>query len=77
MRALVCHKLCEDFSGVNIRDVPTPVPGPGEVLIKVRATSNQLSGLAAVSGKVSAETRTAFSRRAWTFQAPWTRSAMG
>lgn len=51
MRALVCHKLSEDFSGVDIRDVPTPVPGPGEVLIKVRATSINFPDLLLCQGK--------------------------
>ncbi|MEO0981918.1 MAG: NADPH:quinone oxidoreductase family protein [Pseudomonadota bacterium] len=39
MRALICHKITEDLSGVEVREVPTPEPGPGEVLIQVRATS--------------------------------------
>jgi NADPH2:quinone reductase len=39
MKALVCHALSEDLSGVDIRDVPMPVPTAGEVLIKVAATS--------------------------------------
>lgn len=51
MRALVCHKLSEDFSGVDIRDIPTPVPGPGEVLIKVRATSINFPDLLLCQGK--------------------------
>lgn len=51
MRALVCHKLSEDFSGVDIRDVPTPVPGPGEVLIKVHATSINFPDLLLCQGK--------------------------
>ena len=51
MRALVCHKLSEDFSGVDIRDVPMPVPGPGEVLIKVRATSINFPDLLLCQGK--------------------------
>ncbi len=51
MRALVCHELSEDFSGVDIRDVPTPVPGPGEVLIKVRATSINFPDLLLCQGK--------------------------
>lgn len=39
MRALVCHALSDDFSGVEIRDVARPRPGPGDVLIKVHAAS--------------------------------------
>lgn len=51
MRALVCHTLSEDFSGVDIRDVKMPVPGPGEVLIKVRATSINFPDLLLCQGK--------------------------
>jgi NADPH:quinone reductase len=39
MRALVCHRLSEDFSGVDVRDIPVPEPGAGEVRIRVRAAS--------------------------------------
>jgi NADPH2:quinone reductase len=39
MRALVCHQISEDWSGVEVRDVDKPSPGPGEVLIKVHAAS--------------------------------------
>ena len=51
MRALVCHKLSEDFSGAEIRDVAPPVPAPGEVLIKVRATSINFPDLLLCQGK--------------------------
>ncbi|MEM7329918.1 MAG: NADPH:quinone oxidoreductase family protein [Pseudomonadota bacterium] len=51
MRALVCYKLSEDFSGVEVRDVETPVPGPGEVLIEVRATSINFPDLLLCQGK--------------------------
>lgn len=51
MRALVCHKLSEDFSGVEICDVPAPVPGAGEVLIKVHATSINFPDLLLCQGK--------------------------
>ncbi|MEM9570274.1 MAG: NADPH:quinone oxidoreductase family protein [Pseudomonadota bacterium] len=51
MRALVCHQLSDDFSGVEIRDVPQPEPGPGEVLLKVRATSLNFPDLLLCQGK--------------------------
>ena len=51
MRALVCHELSEDFSGVEVRDVPKPAPGPGEVLIEVRATSINFPDLLLCQGK--------------------------
>lgn len=38
MKAVICHTLSEDFSGVGIGDVPMPVPGTGEVLVRVRAS---------------------------------------
>ncbi|MXW93588.1 MAG: NADPH:quinone oxidoreductase family protein [Rhodospirillaceae bacterium] len=37
MRAVVCERLSEDFSGTAIRDVALPEPGPGDVLVQVRA----------------------------------------
>ena len=51
MRALVCHRLSDDFSGVDIQDVPKPEPGPGEVLISVRATSINFPDLLLCQGK--------------------------
>lgn len=37
--ALVVERLSEDFSGVALREVPTPSPGPGQVLVAVRAAA--------------------------------------
>jgi NADPH:quinone reductase len=37
--ALVVEKLTDDFSGVALRELSTPVPGPGQVLIAVRAAA--------------------------------------
>ena len=37
MRAVVCERLSEDFSGMAVRNVALPEPGPGEVLVQVRA----------------------------------------
>ena len=37
MRAVVCDRLSEDFSGTAIRNIALPEPGPGEVLVQVRA----------------------------------------
>ena len=51
MRALVCHQLSDDFSGVELRDVPKPQPGAGEVLIQVRATSINFPDLLLCQGK--------------------------
>ena len=51
MRALVCQALTEDFSGVSIQSVSRPVPGPGEVLIKIAATSVNYPDLLLCQGK--------------------------
>lgn len=37
--ALVVEQLSPDFSGVALRELSTPLPGPGEVLIRVRAAA--------------------------------------
>ena len=39
MRALVCHRITDDLSGLEIRNIDTPTPGPGQVLVKIHATS--------------------------------------
>lgn len=51
MRALVCHKITDDLSGVEIRDVDRPEPGDGEVLIKVQATSINFPDILLCQGK--------------------------
>lgn len=51
MKALVCHALSEDLSGVDIRDVPMPAPKAGEVLIKVAATSVNFPDILLTQGK--------------------------
>lgn len=39
MKALVCNTLTDDFSGLSVQDVPVPLVGEGEVLVRVRAAS--------------------------------------
>lgn len=39
MQALLVESLSDDLSGLRLADLPEPVPGPGEVLIAVRAAS--------------------------------------
>lgn len=39
MRAFVCHELSEDLSGTGLAEIATPDPGPGEVRLKVMASS--------------------------------------
>lgn len=51
MKALVCHTISDDLSGVEIRDVQIPTPGPGQVLIRVRATSVNFPDILLCQGK--------------------------
>lgn len=51
MRALVCHEITDDLSGVEIREVDTPIPGDDEVLIKVHATSINFPDILLCQGK--------------------------
>jgi NADPH2:quinone reductase len=37
MRALVVEELAAEYAGCRVKDLADPVPGPGEVLVKVRA----------------------------------------
>ncbi|MGF1457384.1 MAG: NADPH:quinone oxidoreductase family protein [Alphaproteobacteria bacterium] len=39
MKAVVVETLSEDFSGVLVKDVPMPEPGPGSVRIRIEAAS--------------------------------------
>ena len=51
MRALVVEDLAPDFAGCAVRDVPTPQPGPGEVLVRVRAASVNFPDLLMTRGE--------------------------
>ena len=51
MRALVCHKITDDLSGVEVRELEKPTPGPGEVLVKVAATSINFPDILLCQGK--------------------------
>lgn len=51
MRALVCHTITDDWSGVEVREIDPPVPGPGEVLIRVCAASINFPDLLICQGK--------------------------
>lgn len=39
MRALRVEALAENYEGVRVTDIETPAPGPGQVLLKIRAGS--------------------------------------
>ena len=51
MRALVCHRLTADLSGVEVREVERPEPADNEVLIRVRATSINYPDILLCQGK--------------------------
>lgn len=51
MRALVCHTLSDDLSGTEVRNVPVPQPGPGEVRLKVMASSVNFPDILMTEGK--------------------------
>lgn len=51
MRALVVEQLSPDYSGCVVKDVPTPVPGPGEVLVRVRAAAVNFPDLMQTRGE--------------------------
>ena len=51
MRALVVESLGELYAGTHVREVPTPTPGPGEVLVKVLAASVNFPDLLMTKGE--------------------------
>ncbi|MEZ5955459.1 MAG: NADPH:quinone oxidoreductase family protein [Hyphomonas sp.] len=51
MKALVCHQITEDFSGLEVREMPVPTPGPGEVLVRVKAAGVNFPDLLMSQGK--------------------------
>ncbi|MEL6473197.1 MAG: NADPH:quinone oxidoreductase family protein [Pseudomonadota bacterium] len=51
MKAFVCTAITDDLSGVEVKDVPPPEPGPGEVLIRLRATSVNFPDILLCQGK--------------------------
>jgi NADPH2:quinone reductase len=74
MRALVVEDLAADFAGCAVRDVPTPQPGPGEVLVRVRAASVNFPDLLMTRGEYQFKPPLPFTR-AWTSPARSRRSA--
>jgi NADPH2:quinone reductase len=51
MRARVVESLGEDYSGVSLKDLPTPTPRAGEVLVRVRAASVNFPDLLMTRGE--------------------------
>lgn len=51
MRALVVDALAPDYAGCALREVEAPVPGPGEVLIRVRAAGVNFPDLLMTRGE--------------------------
>jgi NADPH2:quinone reductase len=51
MRALIVRELLPDFAGVEIGEVATPAPGPGQALIRVCAASVNFPDLLMTRGE--------------------------
>lgn len=51
MRALVCDEITDDLSGVSVREADEPTPGPGEVLLQIKATSVNFPDILICQGK--------------------------
>lgn len=51
MRALVVEKLAAEYAGCVVKDIPTPDPKPGEVLIRVLASAVNFPDLMQTRGE--------------------------
>jgi NADPH2:quinone reductase len=51
MRAVVVEELAPDYGGCGLKDLPTPDPGRGEVLVEVRAASVNFPDLLMTRGE--------------------------
>ena len=51
MRALVVEELAADYAGCRVKEIPTPEPKAGEVLIKVRAAAVNFPDLMQTRGE--------------------------
>ena len=51
MRALVCREVSDDMSGTGIDEVPLPIPGERDVLLKVRGAGVNFPDLLMCQGK--------------------------
>jgi len=51
VKALVCERITGDFSGLEVKDIPVPAPGAGEVLVHVKAAGVNFPDLLMSQGK--------------------------
>ncbi|HEX7758218.1 MAG TPA: NADPH:quinone oxidoreductase family protein [Caulobacteraceae bacterium] len=51
MRALVVERLEPDYAGCELKEIDTPAPGPGEVLVRVRAAAVNFPDLLQTRGE--------------------------
>jgi NADPH2:quinone reductase len=51
MRAVVVEKLAPNYEGVVLKEIETPKPGPGDVLVKVRAAAVNFPDLLQTRGE--------------------------
>src|SRR5580698_104156 len=51
MRALWVEELAADYAGCVLKEIPTPDPGPGEVLVEVRAAAVNFPDLLQTRGE--------------------------
>ncbi len=51
MRALIVDRLGPDYEGVSLQDIPVPAPGPGEVLVRVKAAGVNFPDLLMTRGE--------------------------
>jgi NADPH2:quinone reductase len=51
MRALVVSELGPDYQGLSIREIERPSPGPGEVLVRIRAAAVNFPDLLQTRGE--------------------------
>jgi NADPH2:quinone reductase len=51
MRALVVETLAPDFADCAVREIPRPTPGPGQVLVRVKAASVNFPDLLMTRGE--------------------------
>lgn len=51
MKALVCHAISDDLSGIGLQDIAVPAPGAGQVRLRVKAASVNYPDILICQGK--------------------------